>query len=183
MTYSTIYADSQIRGLLNDGIGRPITRSIMMLQPGLDEAEAFKHANIIYILAHKYKIDWRIITAVAFQESSFLFMVGDKECGVIRETGKYTCVYKAVGPMHVYIEHHKDKYNIDTERMVKDLEYAYEVGVRILAAHYKSVATIDVLWFGKYNSTTPKFKHIYADRIMNHYGRIERYLDSLRYPE
>ena len=168
---------SQITNLIKMGVGTPITRTIRYMQPGLSWAEANRHAWMIYEVAEETGLDWKMLVAVTFQESSFKHFRGDRSCG-LTDSGKEACVWKTFGPMHVYYTIWKEKLNLDAQRMLSDLKYGYQVGAKILLSVSTRHKATDAYWVGRYNSKTRKYKEAYAHRVFMHLNRINNKLNQ-----
>lgn len=173
LTFTSLASASQITWLVEAGVSTPITKTIRHLQPALSWEEANKHAWEIYDQAERTGVDWKIIVAVTFQESSFKFMRGDKTCG-LTPSGEEACVYRAFGPMHVYWEYWKDKLKINAKKFVSDISYQYTIGVDILKSRLSEYGDV-----GTYNSLTEKYKERYRDRIDQHLANISSFLAKL----
>lgn len=162
---------------VNLGVSYPITRSIKKLQPLLSWKSANKHANIIYKESKKTGIPWELIVSIAFQESSFIQHPWHKICGLEKD-GESHCVYSSLGPMHVNYYWWGKELNINTSKILNDLDYGYLIGVKILSIKYARYSKKDNLWWARFHSNIPKRKNIYANKIKNHIKRINKYLDS-----
>ncbi len=167
---------SQITETIRMGVGTPITRSIRAIQPSLSWKEANRHAWMIYNVAEASGLDWKLLVAVTFQESSFKHFRGDRSCG-LTEDGEEACVWKTFGPMHVYYAVWRKKLNLVAQRMLHDLEYGYQVGARILKRVKTKYRANDKYWIGRYNSNTSKYKIAYANKVHGHLANINRRLN------
>lgn len=165
---------SQITHLIQQGFSTPITKTIQHLQPGLSWKTANAQAWAIFEEAERTGLDWKLIVAVAFQESSFKFFKGDKTCGLTPQ-GEAQCVYRAFGPMHVYWEYWHKTLSIDPHRLVNDWRYGYKLGVDILQRRMVTYRN-EVCAVGTFNSLTDKYRLRYCLKIQKHLKKIDAFI-------
>ena len=154
---------SQITSLIQSGISYPITQTIIHLKTvGNKQYISWKkanyQANIIYRVAEKYNLDWKLIVSIAFVESSFNQFLGPKlEWGPMQvspSTWKYTCKY-----------------------LPKTIEGGYDCGARYLKL-MKNRHGHRRVWFPYYHSYTPKYKNRYFNKVIWQKTKIEHFLDQ-----
>lgn len=139
----------------------PITQTIIHLKTHrntqyISWKKSNYQANIIHRLSEKYNIDWKLIVAMSFTESSFDQFLGPR---------------LEWGPMQVTPSLWKDicKY------MPKTIEGGYECGIRYLKK-MKDRHSHRNNWFAYYHSYTPKYKNRYTKKVNYQLKKINKFL-------
>lgn len=174
---STVAESGQITKLILRGISYPIAQSVRHLQPRLSWQQARQHADIIYKEAKRSGINWKLILAIAHQESSLRWFKGDETCGFTRDfPNKYQCVYRSFGPMHVVFMFWKPWLKLDHRRLRDDLAYGYHMGVRILEIKRSQYGKTSDTWYSQYNAKSAEFRKQYVRVIQRRIKRINNFL-------
>ena len=166
-----------VKALAAQGINRPIQSTIQFMQPSITTTEAATLANAIYKAYLSTGIDWKVLTAITFQESSFKYFRGDKVCGYTAARYK-ECVYRSFGPMHVYVDYWDTTFKFPEEglELLNDPTVGIMYGAWILRIRHDKYAKDDPFWIGRYNSNTERHKLDYFYKVMAHVARIENQL-------
>jgi hypothetical protein len=113
-------------------------------------------------------IDWRLVTAIFFKESSL--RLDPQNC---REN---ECEDYGLGQVRfsVWGEH----FNIDRERMISDVRYSVHISVKVLKTYKQRYESTDLNWFTRYHSNKPELRHIYEKQLNKIFQAIDRHIAS-----
>lgn len=122
-----------------------VAQAIHRLSPVLSKAEVAKLSHALRTVKHNdCKVDWKVLIAVAFKESSFHTHAMNKS------TGDY-------GLMQLnekMIVH----YGLSRDRLLKDETYAMQAGCRVLQENQTRYSARYAYWVGIYRSGTALWK-------------------------
>ncbi len=150
---------SQISKYVKAGVSYPIAQTVKHMQPGLSWSRARQHGVALFVISERYGVDWKLLLAIAFQESSLL-------------TRRFFN-----GPLHVSGKLWGNLCDIRGAR--KNLTLGYECGTVVLG-HYKwKYGRRDPLWIGRYHSWRPYRKLKYYISIQKHLVKIDRFLERV----
>lgn len=140
-----------------------IQKALLKLQPKLQNSQQL--ALAIEKQATKHSIDWKLITAIMFQESSLRLdpqncLAKSKRC-----QGDY-----GIGQVRYSVW--KTELNLDKERMLTDLDYSVKVSVKVLADYKRRYSKKEANWYTRYHSGTPEHRANYAKKIYKVYEKI-----------
>lgn len=108
-------------------------------RPGIDHDYAVAIAGETAKLCEKYKVDCHLVVAIMAQESMYkLDAIGGGVDFGIMQVSSYN------------IKAHK----LSKERLLTDLAYSIEAGIKILAYFQKRYKATEVKWWGRYNVGT-----------------------------
>lgn len=146
-----------------------IAKVITHLQPAFGANEAKAVAKIIDRRSAETGIDWRLVVAILFQESSL--RLDPQNCKV-----NFTrCNDMGIGQVRFSVWGKELK--IDKKRMVTDADYAIGKVYKILA-HYKiQYSKKELNWFTRYHSGDPDFRSAYMRKLNKAYAKINAVKD------
>ncbi len=146
-----------------------ITRVIANLQPNMNRYQNRMLAKVIHENSTRTGIDWRLVVAILFQESSL--RLDPQNCKV-----NFTrCNDMGIGQVRYSVWGKTLK--IDKKRMVTDVEYAIEQVYAVLS-HYKlQYGKRELNWFTRYHSGDPEFRAIYMRKLNRAYAKINAIKD------
>jgi hypothetical protein len=148
-----------------------IQKAIEHLQPALTKEKSRKLAKAIERETDKHDLDWRLVTAILFQESSL--RVDPQNCltNPNRCTGDY-----GIGQVRYSIW--SKKFDIDKKRMMTDLDYSVKISVKVLADYRMRYGNKELNWYTRYHSGTPEYRAVYMEKINKAYYKINNHLLS-----
>ena len=128
-----------------------VSKVINQLQPLLSKKTSENYAKTIYYYSSLYSIDWRLVVAISFRESSFVFMAHPKknDHGLMGVSCLVWC--KELG--------------LDLKRLQTDREYSIVAGIRVLDVIKRRHELKDKKWIGRYNSRYKLLKTNYLAAI------------------
>lgn len=142
---------------------------MLKLQPKLKKSEQL--AKAIEKQSEKHGLDWKLVTAIMFQESSL--RLDPQNC-----LDKSTRCQGDYGIGQVRYKVWKSHLNLDKKRMLTDLNYSVEMSVKVLADYKKRYGKRELNWYTRYHSATPIHRANYADKINKAYAKINLHLDD-----
>lgn len=133
---------------------------IIELNPTLPPARAELLASLIDDVSERTGIDAEILVALSFQESRF------KEKALsCPQPG--SCDHGLVQVNSLWVKHWK----LNKKKLIKDDEYNLEVATRILV-DLKDRFGKEHQWWGRYHSSTPKFRAVYQKEVKKWLGDV-----------
>jgi hypothetical protein len=150
---------------------RSIQKTVEHLQPALTKEKSRKLAKALERETDKHDIDWRLVIAIMFQESSL--RVDPQNClaNPKRCTGDY-----GIGQVRYSVW--SKQFNIDKKRMMTDLDYSVKVSVKVLADYKVRYGKKELNWYTRYHSGTPQYRAVYMAKINKAYHKINKHLLS-----
>lgn len=121
--------------------------------------------------ADEHEIDWKLIAAILFQESSLRIdpqncLTNPKRC-----TGDY-----GIGQVRykVWIK----RFHIEKERLLIDPDYSVKMSVKVIADYKNRYAKKEAHWYTRYHSKTPEYRDAYMVKVNKVYNNIRQHLLS-----
>lgn len=150
-------------------IDRRIVKVINSLQPKLSDKEVESIATTISRNSAKTGIDWRLVVAILFQESSL--RLDPQNCKV-----NFTrCNDMGIGQVRYSVWGKELK--IDKKRMVTDLEYAIGKTYKVLVHYRERYGHKELNWYTRYHHGDPGFRFEYMKRLNKAYAKINAIKD------
>lgn len=148
---------------------RRIVRVIKQLQPKLSDKEVETIATIISRNSAKTGIEWRLVVAILFQESSL--KIDPQNCKV-----NFTrCNDMGIGQVRYSVWGKELK--IDKKRMVTDLDYSIGKVYKVLVHYRNAYGHKELNWFTRYHHGNPSFRFEYMKRLNRAYAKINAVKD------
>lgn len=148
---------------------RRIVKVIKELQPKLSDKDAEAIATIVSRNSAKTGIEWRLVVAILFQESSL--KIDPQNCKV-----NFTrCNDMGIGQVRYSVWGKELK--IDKKRMVTDLEYAIGKVYKVLGHYREKYGQKELNWFTRYHHGDPSFRFEYMKRLNRAYAKINAVKD------
>lgn len=171
-TYLSLKAQQVSQAQLDLTKFHSIQGTLKHLQPALSQEKSKKLAKAIEREAEQHKIDWRLITAILFQESSL--RVDPQNClkNQSRCTGDY-----GIGQVRYKVW--SKQFDIDKVRMMSDADYSITMSVKVLADYKSRYGKKELNWFTRYHSATPEHRFNYMVKINQAYHKINKHLLSV----
>ena len=152
----------------------PICQSIITLKPGLSHNEAFQLSNVFFKVSRSYKLDPRMMVAIAFQESTLELGAVRKVFGLDMDKDsnfKEVTVGSDFCMMQINAGNIK-RYQLDAGRLLTDAYYCIESGAKILQSFSKKYGRLEENWWTRYNSCTPAYREMYQKLVSKHWDKI-----------
>lgn len=129
-------------------------------------------ARAIHKSSKKYNIDWRIITAIIQQESTF--QKDPQEC----LTSKKHCADLGIGQINWHTW--ATPLSLNRKRLLTDINYNIDVMGHILSIVKKGHEK-DTRWFSRYHSFKPSTRRVYESFVTPKFKRIKIYAQQNYY--
>jgi len=127
---------------------------------------AMRLSNIIHRYTRRYSISSDLFTAILAQES--MYRADSKNCqrGLADIDGELV-ERKICSDFGISQIHYKtiERYNLDPERLLTDLEYSIEAGVVVLKDVKRRYGKKDPNWWTRYNASSPSKRSTYKDLV------------------
>lgn len=134
--------------------GEIVYYKILKNKPTIDKTYARKLANVIVDKASKYDISASKYTAILAQESNY-------KLNAINHKSKDYGISQ--------INHRTAKaFNIDTNRLLTDLDYSVEAGLIVLADFKKRYGHREEDYWSRYNSSNRQKRTIYKKLVVGY---------------
>lgn len=144
--------------------------------PNIDSKYAMTLSNMIYKAAKKHKIPTKVYTAILMQESSYKLGAVGSSCGFRTPASDYDeqCVYADFGIAQINYKTIKH-YEMDKEKLLKDLEYSVNAGAKVLQWFHKTYHKREPYrWWNRYNCGTKK--SVLRDTCQKYHKNVSRWL-------
>lgn len=142
---------------------------ITKLQPKLKGAKARSMAKAFESAGARYGIDWRILVAIAYHESSL-------------RTGAFNAKTKDYGLMQIN-ERNILIYHLSREKLLRDPAYSIEFACKLLKDNKKRYSAKYSYWVGIYRSGTALTKIKIADSAKSYDKMVRDTARELGYDE
>ena len=124
-------------------------------KPSLPEWYVLRLSSVINNITAKYNIPKRLYTAILMQESGY--KLDAKNCTY----GK--CMDFGIGQIH---KSSIRRYKLSKEKILNNLEYSVEAGVRILSDFRDMYGKKEREYWTRYNSSNNSARQLYAKRVL-----------------
>lgn len=141
--------------------------SLTLLNPKLDNWSAIKKAVSITQISEKYDVNWKLITAILFQESS----LQDDPQGCLRG---HCGPDKGIGQVRISVW--QKELNLNVKQLLVDSDYAIKTTGKIINYYKKRFGKKELKWYSRYHSSKTYFRRIYEKKIVNHINKIDKFL-------
>jgi hypothetical protein len=135
-----------------------IMEQIKKNDPKIHSTQAILLAVEIAKVTKKYKIPYKIFTAILMQESKYTLSAVNCYKGMCRDYG--------ISQINVRtIEHYK----FCKDKLIKNLPYSIEAGAIVLKDIKRRFEKLDENWWSRYNSGTPEKRRQYEKLVSQYF--------------
>lgn len=143
-------------------MGGKVLSQILKNNPKIDRKYAVLLSEIIYEKTSKFKISPRLMTAIIMQESAY--KPSTRNCYILN--GKTRCDYC----MTQINDHTIVRYHFDKDRLMHDLPYCIEAGVRVLNGFKEVYAKKEpVDYWTRFNANNPEKRSAYRVAVNRYF--------------
>jgi len=130
----------------------------------IDRKYAMDLSNSIYKACRKWNIDSILYTAILAQESRYQLNAMNCVKGLNKETHEKTtvCLDFGLGQLNI---RNIIRYDIDTRRLLTDMDYAIDQGAKILSRFKKKYAHKEVNYWSRYNASSQIHRRKYEELV------------------
>jgi hypothetical protein len=125
-------------------------------------------ARAIHKETQKASLDWRLVTAIFFQESSLKLDPQNCVKNVCQDFGLGQVRLKVWG----------DHFNIDQRRILADVDYSVYISVKVLKDYKKRYGSKELNWFTRYHSNKPELRFVYMQRLNQAFQKINLHVQE-----
>lgn len=118
----------------------------------------------------KHKLDWRLVTAIFFQESSL--HLDPQNCKT------NSCKDFGLGQVRIHVW--DQVFDIDQKRILHDVDYSVYISVKVLADYKKRYGAKELNWFTRYHSNKPELRFVYMQRLNGAFNKINSHIQKNR---
>ena len=134
-----------------------LLKQIKKNHPNLEDSYTRELASVIQTVSKKHNIKAEKIAAIAMQESSY--KLDAINCYKVKNKGR--CDYC----MMQINDRTAKNFGFDKERLMTDLNYCVEAGVKVLKDFKRMYGKKEDKWWTRYNSSNPEKREIYEDKV------------------
>ncbi len=125
-------------------------------------------AKAIHKETKKAELDWRLVTAIFFQESSL--RLDPQNCH------KNHCQDFGLGQVRLKVW--GDHFDIDRNRILSDVHYSVHVSVKVLKDYKRRYGKKELNWFTRYHSNKPELRFAYMQHLNRAFYKINSHVEA-----
>jgi len=152
----------------------PICEDLLILKPGFGPGEALRLSNVFHKVSRRYRLNPRLMVAIAFQESSLTLEAVRQVRGISLEENSSNDLI-TVGSDFCMMQINAgniSRLGLDAKKLLTDAEYCIEAGARILRDFQKKYGDLERNWWSRYNSCTPTYREMYEKLVSAHWKKL-----------
>jgi len=131
--------------------------------------QSLQLAQAIQTQAKINNLDWRLIVAIFFQESSLSI---DPQ-GCLASKKRCTADY-GIGQVRAKVW--EKAFPIDRKKLMSDVHYSVQTSVKVLTYYKMRYAQKELNWFTRYHSGSPIHRATYMKNLNKAFAKINKHL-------